>query len=134
MAVPSVPSGVEVETSLEGGAGIFEGNETQISQMILNLVLNGFQAMEEKGGTLKVSTYSTEELVVISVQDEGMGIPKEHVKNIYEPFFTTKETGKGTGLGLAIVQQVVSEHQGHIRLNTKEGKGSVFIVEFPRKK
>ena len=133
VAVPAMPEGVQVEQDLNSGGVVFFGNDTQISQMILNLVLNGFQAMEEKGGVLKVCTYLKEKEVFLVVSDQGVGIPEERIKNIFEPFFTTKETGKGTGLGLAIVQQVVSDHEGQIELETEEGRGTTFRIKFLKK-
>lgn len=134
VAMPAMPPGVTVEQKLNSGNAVFEGNETQISQMILNLVINGFQAMEEKGGVLKVMTRTTEKSICLTVQDEGVGIPKEQKRHIFEPFYTTKETGKGTGLGLAIVNQVVEEHQGKIELETEVGKGTSFTVKFTKMK
>ena len=99
--------------------------------MLINLVLNGFHAMEEKGGILTVSTEKEGNMAVLFVKDTGTGIKEEVLEHIYEPFFTTKEAGKGTGLGLAIVQQVVSEHGGKISVSTKEGEGTIFKIELP---
>ena len=107
------------------------GNETQLSQMLLNLVLNAFQAMENRKGTVTVYSGLEDDQVELRVSDTGTGIPEEIKKQIFEPFFTTKEAGKGTGLGLAIVQQVVEEHKGSIKVQSQEGMGSEFIVKLP---
>lgn len=132
VALPAKPENVNIITNMEQAGCCIEGNETQISQLILNLVLNGFQAMEKTGGTLTVSVEAETERVILRVADTGPGIPKKQLGRIFEPFFTTKEAGKGTGLGLAVVQQVVSEHQGTIEAVSAEGEGCVFIVKFPK--
>ena len=107
-------------------------NEIQLSQLMLNLILNGFHAMEPEGGILTLTTSFDETHIHIHVSDTGCGIPKEIQTKIFEPFFTTKETGKGTGLGLAIAAQVVEDHRGRIRVESKAGKGATFTVSLPR--
>lgn len=134
VAKPVLPENVEVEANFSVSPTFVMGNETQLSQLVLNLILNAFQAMEKTGGKLTISTYTKEKLAVLSIKDTGPGISGDVMKNIFEPFFTTKETGKGTGLGLAIVQQIVSEHGGMIRVESEVGTGAEFIVEFPQVK
>lgn len=126
VAAPAQPKNVTVERALDGKDRWLYGNETQLFQMLLNLVLNGFQALEAEGGTLRVSTFLQGESISIQVADNGPGIPEEMLEQIFDPFFTTKGAGKGTGLGLAIVRQVVEEHKGTI---TVEGSpGASFTV------
>ena len=105
---------------------------SQLSQLLLNLILNGFHAMP-KGGTLTISTQAQEETVQITVNDTGTGIAPEVISRIFEPFFTTKEQGKGTGLGLAIAAQVVEDHKGEIDVSSRLGVGTTFVVTIPRK-
>ena len=93
-----------------------QGNETQLSQLLLNLILNAFHAMEKSGGTLTLSTRVHEDRICVLVEDTGMGIPEDALPHIFEPFFTTKESGQGTGLGLAIVHQVTESHHGRIQV------------------
>jgi signal transduction histidine kinase len=88
--------------------------------------------MEPDGGVLTIVSNFDETHIHIQVADTGCGIPKEIQSKIFEPFFTTKETGKGTGLGLAIAAQVVEDHQGSIRVESKQGKGTTFTVSLPR--
>jgi len=107
------------------------GNETQLSQLLLNLILNAFHAMAQAGGVLTLSTERRENEIVFSVSDTGSGIPEEIREHIFDPFFTTKESGAGTGLGLAIAQQVVSEHNGRITLDSTVGEGTTFSAIFP---
>lgn len=131
VAVPAQPPQVEVRTELNCRHVWVHGNETQLSQVLLNLILNAFHAMEGRGGVLTVFTGADESHVIFRVSDTGCGIPEQVLPDIFEPFFTTKETGKGTGLGLAIVRQVVDGHQGQIRVDTEEGVGTTFTITFP---
>lgn len=131
VAAPARPHQVSVQTELNCRHVWLRGNETQLSQVLLNLVLNAFHAMEHHGGTLTISTAADEAHILFRVQDTGPGIAPGVLPHIFDPFFTTKEAGKGTGLGLAIVQQVVEGHQGQIEVETAVGQGTTFIVSFP---
>ena len=128
---PIVPEQVEMTEEINCKDCYIIGNETQLSQMLINLIINAFHAMEVCGGTLTISAYTEEKWLVLVVKDTGVGIPENIKENIFEPFFTTKETGKGTGLGLAIVEQVVSDHQGELTVESVEGEGCTFIIKFP---
>ena len=107
------------------------GDETQIGQVALNLVINAVQAMKAKGGTLFIRTEKTQDCVNMIFEDTGPGISEENLQKIFTPFFTTKENGKGTGLGLAIAQHIVHEHHGEITVKSKVGEGTVFTVTLP---
>lgn len=115
------------------------GDPDQLQQVFLNLILNAIQSMPE-GGTLRLSASSKwipkeglgddqQEYVVVSVIDTGIGMKKEVVQNIFNPFFTTKDTG--TGLGLMVSQGIVQDHEGWIDVESEIGKGSVFKVYLP---
>ncbi|MGI5972331.1 MAG: sensor histidine kinase [Oscillospiraceae bacterium] len=134
VAAPAQPHGVEVRTEFNCSCLWVYGNELQLSQMFLNLVLNAFQAMERSGGTLRVSTWADESSVFLRVSDTGPGISEQTLPHIFEPFYTTKEAGKGTGLGLAIVRQVVEEHGGTVSVETAVGRGAAFLVSLPLSK
>ena len=131
-AEPARADNVQVNMNLNCWDQRLTANEIQLSQMILNLILNGFHAMEPNGGILTLTTSFDEHNIQIQVADTGCGIAKEIQPKIFEPFFTTKETGKGTGLGLAIVAQVVEDHQGKIQVESTEGNGTTFSVSLPR--
>lgn len=131
VAEPVQPKLVEAETRLDCRHVWILGNEIQLSQLLLNLILNAYHAMEERGGQLTVTTALEGERVCFTVHDTGCGIAKEDLSQIFEPFFSTKETGKGTGLGLAIVRQVVDEHKGSIEVDSRVGEGTTFTVFFP---
>lgn len=132
VAEPAKTDNVQVQLNLNCWDQRLTANEIQFSQLMLNLILNSFHAMEDGGGILSVSTTFDEHDIQIQVSDTGCGISKEDQPRIFEPFFTTKETGKGTGLGLAIVAQVVEDHRGSIRVESREGQGTSFIVRLPR--
>ena len=134
VAAPAQPHGVEVRTEFNCSCLWVYGNELQLSQMLLNLVLNAFQAMERSDGTLRVSTWADESSVFLRVSDTGPGISEQTLPHIFEPFYTTKEAGKGTGLGLAIVRQVVEEHGGTVSVETAVGRGAAFLVSLPLSK
>ena len=131
VAAPAQPARVQTVTSLQCSGCWLYGNETQLSQLLLNLIINAFHAMETGGGTLTLSTGADAEHLTLRVADTGAGIPADALPHIFEPFFTTKESGKGTGLGLAIVHQVTESHHGDIQVESAPGKGSVFTLRFP---
>lgn len=131
IVTPSCPPNVELVLNLGCGEQQFTANEIQITQLLLNLILNGFQAMEETGGTLTVETAFLEDHLHIRIRDTGCGIPEALREQIFNPFFTTKEAGKGTGLGLAIVAQVVEDHRGEITVESAPGEGSCFSIRLP---
>jgi signal transduction histidine kinase len=112
--------------------GLVHGDEAQLQQVVMNLLLNALEAMGPNG-TLTISTKGAGDehgsLLKINIQDTGIGIPRENLERVFEPFFTTKKSG--TGLGLAISQRVVQEHHGEIKAHSEAGKGSIFTVSLP---
>lgn len=104
-----------------------EINSKEITQLVLNLCRNALDAMLE-GGCLRIQTYVKDQNVVLSVKDEGHGIPKELLEKLGTPFFTTKENG--TGLGLAICYSIAQSHQARIDVNSNSN-GTEFLVSFP---
>ena len=132
VANPARPLKTEIKLNLNCWDQRLLANEIQMSQMLLNLILNGFHAMGEEPGTLTIETSFDEHNIHLRISDTGCGIPEDIRKQIFEPFFTTKEAGKGTGLGLAIVAQVVADHHGHIRVDSRVGQGTSFSISLPR--
>lgn len=131
VALPACPAGVSATTIPSNISAKIYGNETQLSQLFLNLIINAFHSMSEKGGTLTISLAAEKDQILIRLQDSGCGIPEAVLPHIFEPFFTTKEGGKGSGLGLAIAQQIAADHQGSIEVTSTEGEGSTFTVSLP---
>jgi len=131
VAAPAKPKAVIIQQKLNCWGQRIRANEIQLSQLVLNLVLNAFHAMEEEG-QLTVETSYDDKWAYLRISDTGCGISEENKPRIFEPFFTTKETGKGTGLGLAIAAQTVEDHNGHISVDSTEGEGTTFTVQLPR--
>jgi signal transduction histidine kinase len=108
-----------------------------IGRVILNLINNAFYAVDEKKKqnqngyepAVSVSTKKTNGKVEIKVSDNGNGIPQKVLDKIFQPFFTTKPTGQGTGLGLSLSYDIVKAHGGELKVETKEGEGSVFSIQ-----
>ncbi len=106
------------------------GNGHQLQQVFTNLMINAQQAMES-GGKLTVSTKLNKGAVEISFADTGIGIAKENLQDIFNPFFTTKEEGKGTGLGLSVSYGIIQDHRGSIEVESEPGRGTVFYIKLP---
>jgi len=102
----------------------------EMKKALLNIMLNGVQAMPE-GGKLQVQSYTDDSkgTVVIRITDSGVGISKENLSTIFQPYFSTKE--KGTGIGLSIAYRIISDHKGKIEVESEVGKGTTFIITLP---
>ncbi|MDD5312485.1 MAG: PAS domain S-box protein [Dehalococcoidia bacterium] len=108
-------------------------DESQIQQVLLNLIVNAEQAvaLNKSGGKINITTTHENNMVKISVADNGSGIPEKYIDKIFDPFFTTKDVGQGTGLGLSVCHGIVSEHEGTIYAENLEEGGAIFTVELP---
>lgn len=131
VTLPAKPKEVEVKANFNAEGEKIKADRTQISQLVMNIVLNAYDAMREEGGTLMVSTRISGEEVVLRFKDTGCGMDTETMSRIFDPFYTTKESGKGTGLGLAIVAQIVETHGGKIYVDSEPGAGTEFRVYIP---
>lgn len=129
----------EIKTDFDAGIDTINVVPHEIGRVLLNLFNNAFYAVNEKkqrlNGTFTpsviVTTEKENEKTIIKVKDNGSGIPQRLIDKIFQPFFTTKPTGEGTGLGLSMSYDVIEAHEGAIKVETKEGEGSTFIVELP---
>jgi two-component system NtrC family sensor kinase len=132
ITVQPVFEDVEIVRELESGLPSIQADPAQLREVFVNLMTNAAEAMEG-GGTLVVRTGEAEdEMISISFQDTGCGIPEANLSKIFTPFFTTKPIGKGTGLGLAIVYGIIKMHRGQIYVESEEGVGSTFTITLPR--
>ncbi len=122
---------IEVEKRVDKDLPHIVVDRKQFQEVLFNIIRNAGQAIGEKG---KITIWGRENKgrIVIEIQDTGSGIPEDKIKELFNPFFTTKDPGKGTGLGLFIVRQVVEKNGGRIYLKeTKVGEGTTFTLEFP---
>ncbi len=105
----------------------------QMQEVFLNLILNAEQVMVEagSGGTLSIKTERVEGGIRVSFADSGPGIPAGDLDRLFDPFFTTRGEKGGTGLGLSICHGIVTEHDGRIWAESKQGEGATFFVELP---
>jgi len=105
----------------------------QLNQAILNVLINAIQAVDEKG-KVNLSVTQSGENVLISISDNGPGIPPEIKQRIFEPFFTTKPVGSGTGLGLSITYKIINDlHKGSIQVESELNKVTIFTILIPEK-
>ncbi len=107
------------------------GKEDQLAQVILNLILNGIEAMKPSGGALTISTTSDRDCVYLAITDSGSGISAAKMDRIFEPFFSTKPEVEGTGLGLSVSYGIARAHGGKITCQSTEGNGSTFTLQLP---
>ena len=131
---------IAVEKELEEDLPLIMADSNRLEQIFINLLTNARDAIEEKwehadqrAGDKKISlkTSSRNGVIVIEVKDTGTGIPESVRNKIFDPFFTTKKAGMGTGLGLSISFGIVQDYNGSIKVESREGEGSTFIIQFP---
>jgi len=134
---------IAIATELQPDLPAIVGDENQLEQAFLNIVINAWHAMP-MGGTLSLRTRSVPGPdrprragrpaaagVEVIIADTGIGIPAEHLPRIFDPFFSTKGVGKGTGLGLAITRRIVEDHHGSIEVASEVGRGTTFTIRLP---
>jgi PAS domain S-box-containing protein len=141
-----IPSNIEIRQDVPSTCAPVLADPTQIHQVIMNLMINGYHAMEDTGGRISVSLTETRlnaealkgtdlkagRYAMLSVTDTGCGIEAPLLEKVFEPYFTTKAQGKGTGLGLSVVYGIVKEHGGTINVSSEVGKGTTFDVYLPQ--
>jgi signal transduction histidine kinase/ActR/RegA family two-component response regulator len=142
----TIPSSIEIHTSIDQDCGLVKGDPTQIHQVIMNLGTNAYHALQETGGKLEVIlketylSYEQSQQMVgmkvgrhldLTVKDNGHGMSPQVLERIFEPYYTTKEQGKGTGLGLSVIHGIIKNHGGDISVYSQAGVGSIFRVYLP---
>lgn len=139
----SIPATIDIKQQINSSGRVL-ADPTQIHQIMMNLCINAYHAMRETGGTLHVSASDIElsredsgsgvppgKYLKIEVSDTGCGITEEIKDRIFDPYFTTKETGEGTGLGLAVVHGIIKNSNGHISVYSESGQGTSFHIYLP---
>ncbi|MBM4273792.1 MAG: HAMP domain-containing protein [Deltaproteobacteria bacterium] len=127
-----VPPGIDIVEEVPWDL-ILDIDSQRIQEVLLNLLMNAAQAIKEPPGQIRIAARRDDgrQEVVITVEDTGVGIPKEELDHIFDPFFTTKEIGVGTGLGLSIAYGIIEKHYGAISVESKEGEGTRFTIRLP---
>ena len=120
-----------VKTELQTNLPAILGDESQLKQVIINLLTNAFDATGAGGRILIKTQTETENRITLIIEDNGCGIPLEARDKLFEPFFTTKPVGKGIGIGLSTCYSIVNNHRGEISVTSAVGKGSAFKVSLP---
>ena len=120
---------IQIEKRLDEQLPPLQGDERFLRQAFINIIVNSKQAMLENGGILCISTMREENAVVVLISDSGDGIPHDILNKIFEPYFTTKDSG--TGLGLTMTYKVIKEHGGDIHVYSDLGKGAFFKISLP---
>ncbi len=143
----TIPTTIEICQHLESKDSVVLADPTQMHQVVMNLCTNAAQAMGNEGGKLEVTMSEVDiapgvddpaldeqagPYIRLAVSDTGKGIQPKDLERIFDPFFTTKQLGEGTGMGLSVVHGIVRNHGGAIRVNSQQGKGTLFEVLLPR--
>lgn len=121
---------IKIERDFGPDIPLIRGDDPQIRQVFLNIILNGIQAIG-RDGTVKITTRKVNEAVSISIEDTGCGIERRDLHRIFEPFFTRRPWGEGTGLGLFISNTIIKQHQGEILVESQPGRGTRFTILLP---
>ena len=129
----------EMKTDFDKSIGKINIIPQDIGRVLLNLFNNAFYAVNQQKSknlisyepTVSVTTKKVDNRLLITVSDNGNGIPQNIVDKIFQPFFTTKPTGSGTGLGLSLSYDIVKAHGGKIKVESRESEGSTFIIQLP---
>jgi len=124
---------ITIKKHLDSSVPAIQGNPNQLKQVFMNMMVNGAQAMAQRGGTLTITTGLSPERssVYITFRDTGIGIPRQIQSKIFDPFFTTKEVGKGTGLGLSTSYGIIQSHHGNIEVESTVDNGTIFTIYLP---
>jgi two-component system NtrC family sensor kinase len=127
---------VSIEKHYDPNLPTIQGNFSNLGQVLINIVNNALQALPDGRGKISLSTayHKDTDSVVVECRDDGSGIPPEIMKDIFKPFFTTKEVGKGTGLGLYVSYEIIKKHAGEIRVSSEREKGTTFNIVLPCKR
>ena len=125
-----VKEGIEIIRLLAPDLPEITADPSQLHQVLVNIIVNAIQAIPN-GGQLKIQTKAAKNSVTLLIKDTGIGMSDEIRKQIFLPFFTTKDVDQGTGLGLAVVHGIITSHGGTIKVKSKPNAGSCFEIQLP---
>jgi len=146
MLESTIPSSIKLTSSYNNSSCEIMSDPIQFQQVILNLIVNARDSMTNQIGEIEISLKKvaieekicssckekfSEQYLQITITDSGQGIPKNHIENVFEPFYSTKEVGKGSGMGLSVVHGIVHAANGHITLKSKVDEGTTIKLFFP---
>lgn len=128
-------AGIKLELDFADNLPMLQGNLQNVEQIILNILINGIQAIDHDHGKIKIITgmQSKDGRIYISISDNGTGVDPSIADKLFDPFVTSKQAEGGTGLGLSITYSLVKAHDGEITFQSREGNGTVFTISFPTK-
>jgi signal transduction histidine kinase len=122
---------IEVQLSLQDTLPEIIASRNYLQGVWINMIVNAMDAIDSPGGMIKIGTRYENQTFVITIEDNGRGIPEDHLTRIFEPFYTTKIAGRGTGLGLSVCLRVIKEHQGNLMVDSKTAHGTRFTITLP---
>ena len=127
---------VTIEKNFDPSIPNIEGNFSNLGQVLINIINNALYALPDGRGRISLSTSYQHETdrIIVACRDDGHGIQPEIMKDIFKPFFTTKDVGTGTGLGLYVSHEIIKKHEGDIIVSSEVGKGTTFTIELPCKR
>jgi len=127
---------VTIEKNFDPSIPNIEGNFSNLGQVLINIINNALYALPDGRGRISLSTSYRHETdrIIVACRDDGHGIQPEIMKDIFKPFFTTKDVGTGTGLGLYVSHEIIKKHEGDILVSSEVGKGTTFTIELPCKR
>ena len=127
---------VTIEKNFDPSIPNIEGNFSNLGQVLINMIKNALHALPDGRGRISLSTSYQHETdrIIVECRDDGHGIQPEVMKDIFKPFFTTKDVGTGTGLGLYVSYEIIKKHEGDISVSSEVGKGTTFTIELPCKR
>ena len=130
LKISKIAKNIRFNLNLGEGIPLIDANSNHIHQAILNILLNGIEAIgKNRSGIIEIKTEKDKNNIIIKIKDNGPGMPEEVVDKMLKPFYTSKE--KGTGLGLYITHKLVKKYNGEIKINTQKGEGTEFTLIFP---
>ncbi|MCK4390104.1 MAG: response regulator [Desulfobacterales bacterium] len=124
--------GIEAKTELGDNLPLISIDQEQMKMALANLIKNSIEAMQDELKILKITSRISDGRMEIQISDTGKGIPKDKIKNIFDPFFTSKTRGPGVGLTLTL--KIIQEHRGTVSVESEPGKGTIFTIRLPLKR
>ncbi len=130
LVASEAPAGVTITQNIPEDITLFLDIQ-KMTEALLNLVINGVQAIEEPPGQVTIAAHAQEDHVILTIEDTGRGIDEENIAKIFDPFFSTKKDGAGTGLGLSVAYGIIKKHHGSTKVESTKGKGTKFTINLP---